>query len=111
MLAPASPSDAFEVAREAARIAIKYMTPVILLSDNYIANGAEPWKLPRMEDLQEFPVSFVTDPEGFSPYNRDEKLARGWAKPGTPGLSHRIGGLEKDSATGNVSVTAGSPMP
>ncbi len=103
VLACSCPADAFECAVEACRIATQYMTPVILLSDNYIANGAEPWKLPEMEDLKDFPVEFVTDPEGFSPYNRDEKLARGWAKPGTPGLSHRIGGLEKDSKTGNVS--------
>jgi 2-oxoglutarate/2-oxoacid ferredoxin oxidoreductase subunit alpha len=79
------------------------MTPVILLSDNYIANGAEPWMVPRMEDLKEFKVNFATDPEGFSPYKRDEKLARMWAKPGTPGLEHRIGGLEKDALTGSVS--------
>jgi 2-oxoglutarate ferredoxin oxidoreductase subunit alpha len=103
VLACACPADAFECAVEACRIATQYMTPVILLSDNYIANGAEPWKLPDMETLKRFPVEFVTEPEGFSPYHRDEKLARGWAKPGTPGLSHRIGGLEKDSETGNVS--------
>jgi len=103
VLACSCPSDAFDCAVEACRIATQYMTPVILLSDNYIANGAEPWKLPAMEDLKGFPVQFVTDPEGFSPYTRDEKLARGWAKPGTPGLAHRIGGLEKDSKTGNVS--------
>ncbi|MEN8007989.1 MAG: 2-oxoacid:acceptor oxidoreductase subunit alpha [Candidatus Krumholzibacteriota bacterium] len=103
VLSCATPADAFECAVEACRIATQYMTPVILLSDNYIANGAEPWKLPAMEDLEHFPVEFVTDPEGFSPYKRDEKLARGWAIPGTPGLSHRIGGLEKDSETGAVS--------
>jgi 2-oxoglutarate ferredoxin oxidoreductase subunit alpha len=103
VVACASPSDAFECAVEACRIATQYMTPVILLSDNYIANGAEPWKLPDMETLERFPVEFVTDPEGYSPYQRDEKLARPWARPGTPGLAHRIGGLEKDSETGNVS--------
>ncbi len=103
VLSCASPSDAFECAVEACRIATQYMTPVILLSDNYIANGAEPWKLPLMEDLKPFPVEFVTEPEGFSPYKRDEKLARNWAAPGTPGLEHRIGGLEKDAVTGNVS--------
>jgi 2-oxoglutarate ferredoxin oxidoreductase subunit alpha len=103
VLSCATPADAFECAVEACRIATQYMTPVILLSDNYIANGAEPWKLPDMDSLERFPVEFVTDPEGFSPYNRDAKLARGWAKPGTPGLAHRIGGLEKDSKTGNVS--------
>lgn len=103
VIACATPSDAFECAVEACRVATQYMTPVILLSDNYIANGAEPWKLPAMEDLKPFPVEFATDPEGFSPYTRDEKLARNWAKPGTPGLEHRIGGLEKDAVTGNVS--------
>ncbi len=103
VLSCATPADAFDCAVEACRIATQYMTPVILLSDNYIANGAEPWKLPDMDKLEHFPVEFVTDPEGFSPYNRDAKLARGWAKPGTPGLAHRIGGLEKDSKTGNVS--------
>jgi len=103
VLACACPADAFECAVEACRIATQYMTPVILLSDNYIANGTEPWLLPKMEDLEPFPVEFVTDPEGFWPYRRDEKLARGWAKPGTPGMEHRIGGLEKDANTGNVS--------
>lgn len=103
VLAAACPSDAFETAVEACRIAVEYMTPVILLSDNYIANGAAPWKLPEIEDLPEFKVKFETNPEGYSPYMRDEKLARNWAKPGTPGLQHRIGGLEKDAKTGNVS--------
>ena len=99
----ASPADAFDCAVEACRIATQFMTPVILLSDNYIANGTEPWKLPEMDKLPEFKVEFVTETEGFTPYNRDEKLVRGWAKPGTPGLQHRIGGLEKDSKTGSVS--------
>ncbi|TFG47462.1 MAG: 2-oxoglutarate ferredoxin oxidoreductase subunit alpha, partial [Gemmatimonadales bacterium] len=103
VLACSCPADAFDCAVEAVRIATQYMTPVILLSDNYIANGTEPWKLPAMEDLPQFKVTFATDPEGFSPYKRDQKLARAWAKPGTPGLEHRIGGLEKDSVTGNVS--------
>ncbi|MGD9548899.1 MAG: 2-oxoacid:acceptor oxidoreductase subunit alpha [Candidatus Krumholzibacteriia bacterium] len=103
VLACSCPADAFDCAVEAVRIATQYMTPVILLSDNYIANGSEPWKLPDMDKLERFPVEFVTDPEGFTPYNRDAKLARGWAKPGTPGLQHRIGGLEKDSKTGAVS--------
>ena len=103
VIACASPSDAFDCAVEAIRIATQYMTPVILLSDNYIANGTEPWKLPRMEDLPHFEVKFETDPEGFTPYTRDAKLARKWAIPGTPGLQHRIGGLEKDAVTGNVS--------
>jgi 2-oxoglutarate ferredoxin oxidoreductase subunit alpha len=103
VLACATPSDAFDCAVEACRIATQYMTPVILLSDNYIANGTEPWRLPAMADLKPFPVRFETDPEGFSPYTRDKKLARNWAIPGTPGLEHRIGGLEKDAVTGNVS--------
>ena len=103
VIACSCPADAFECAVEACRIAVEYMTPVILLSDNYIANGAEPWKLPAMEDLPRFEVKFVTDPEGYTPYTRDAKLARQWAKPGTPGLMHRIGGLEKHAVTGNVS--------
>ena len=103
VIACSCPADAFECAVEACRIAVEYMTPVILLSDNYIANGAEPWKLPAMEDLPRFEVKFVTDPTGYTPYTRDAKLARMWAKPGTPGLMHRIGGLEKDAVTGNVS--------
>ncbi len=103
VLACSCPADAFECAVEACRIATEFMTPVILLSDNYIANGAEPWLLPKMEDLKEFKVEFVTDPEGFWPYRRKENLARGWAKPGTPGMEHRLGGLEKDANTGNVS--------
>ncbi len=103
VVACACPADAFDCAVEACRIATQYMTPVILLSDNYIANGTEPWKLPEMDSLPEFPVTFATDPEGFTPYKRDEKLARNWAAPGTKGMEHRIGGLEKDSETGNVS--------
>ncbi len=103
VIACACPADAFDCAVEACRIATQYMTPVILLSDNYIANGSEPWKLPVVEELKAFPVQHPTDPEGFSPYTRDEKLARNWAIPGTPGLEHRVGGLEKDAKTGNVS--------
>jgi len=103
VIACSCPADAFECAVEACRIAVEYMTPVILLSDNYIANGAEPWKLPAIEDLPRYEVKFVTDPEGYTPYTRDAKLARLWAKPGTPGLMHRIGGLEKHAVTGNVS--------
>ncbi len=103
VLACSCPADAFECAVEACRIAVEFMTPVILLSDNYIANGTEPWKLPEMESLPEFKVKFVTDPEGFSPYTRDERLVRNWARPGTPGMEHRIGGLEKDYVTGSVS--------
>jgi 2-oxoglutarate ferredoxin oxidoreductase subunit alpha len=91
------------MAFEASRIAIKYMVPVILLSDGYLANGAEPWKIPELNELPEFPVKFATDPEGFLPYKRDpQTLARPWAIPGTPGLEHRIGGIEKQDVTGNI---------
>jgi 2-oxoglutarate ferredoxin oxidoreductase subunit alpha len=80
------------------------MVPVVLLSDGYIANGSEPWKLPRVEELPDFAPELRIDPEGFAPYRRDpETLARPWAVPGTPGLEHRIGGLEKEDVTGNVS--------
>ncbi len=104
IVAAASPADCFDVALEAARIAIHYMVPVILLSDGYIANGSEPWRLPNIEDLPDLRIEFRTDPEGFEPYLRDEKtLSRPWAIPGTPGLEHRIGGLEKENVTGNVS--------
>ena len=98
------PKDCFDIALEAARLALKYMTPVTVLSDGYIANGSEPWKLPRVEDLPDLRIEFRTNPEGFHPYLRDpETLARPWAIPGTPGLEHRIGGLEKEDVTGNVS--------
>ncbi|HJX27165.1 MAG TPA: 2-oxoacid:acceptor oxidoreductase subunit alpha, partial [Thermoanaerobaculia bacterium] len=97
ILAPATPKDCFEVAVEAVRIATRYMTPVAILSDGYIANGSEPWKLPQAEDLPDLRTEFRTDPAGFAPYVRDpETLARPWAIPGTPGLEHRIGGLEKE---------------
>jgi 2-oxoglutarate ferredoxin oxidoreductase subunit alpha len=104
VVAAASPSDCFYTALEATRIALKYMVPVILLSDGYIANGSEPWALPRVEDLPDLRLDFRTDPKGFMPYERDpETLARPWAVPGTPGLEHRIGGLEKHDVTGEVS--------
>jgi 2-oxoglutarate/2-oxoacid ferredoxin oxidoreductase subunit alpha len=104
VLAPSTPGDCFWIALEASRIAIKYMLPVIILSDGYLANGAEPWKIPQASELPAIPVKFATDPEGFHPYRRDpETLARPWALPGTPGLQHRIGGLEKQDVTGNVS--------
>ncbi len=103
VLACATAADAFDCAVEACRIAVQYMTPVILLSDNYIANGAEPWRLPDLDKLPRFPATHVTDPAGYAPYARDGKLARPWAIPGTPGLEHRIGGLEKENITGNVS--------
>jgi len=103
VLAAATPGDCFWMAFEASRIAIKYMVPVILLSDGYLANGAEPWKIPELNELPEFPVKFATDPEGFLPYKRDpQTLARPWAIPGTPGLEHRIGGIEKQDVTGNI---------
>jgi 2-oxoglutarate ferredoxin oxidoreductase subunit alpha len=103
VLAAATPGDCFWVALEASRIAIKYMVPVIVLSDGYLANGAEPWKIPDLQDLPDIPVKFRTDPDGFMPYLRNpETLARPWAVPGTPGLEHRIGGLEKQDGTGNV---------
>jgi 2-oxoglutarate ferredoxin oxidoreductase subunit alpha len=79
------------------------MTPVILLTDGYIANGSEPWKIPHTNEIQDIPVKFTTEKEGFAPYNRDENLSRPWVKPGTPNLEHRIGGLEKANITGNVS--------
>ena len=103
VLAPQTPGDCFWIALEASRIALKYMVPVIILSDGYLANGAEPWKIPSLDELPKFPVRFRTDPEGFMPYLRNpETLARAWAVPGTPGLEHRVGGLEKQDVTGNV---------
>ncbi len=99
VLAAKSPSDCFKIAYEAARIALKYMTPVIALSDGYLANGAEPWRIPAEDELPEIKVNFHKDPETFVPYKRDPKtLARPWAIPGTPGLEHRIGGLEKEES-------------
>ncbi|HEX6851146.1 MAG TPA: 2-oxoacid:acceptor oxidoreductase subunit alpha [Candidatus Polarisedimenticolaceae bacterium] len=104
VLAAKSPSDCFELAYEAVRLATKHMTPVILLSDGFIANGAEPWRLPKLSDLPPITVNYRRDPDGFFPYLRDpETLARPWALPGTPGLEHRIGGLEKADGVGNIS--------
>src|SRR6266566_2761361 len=104
VLAASTPGDCFWVALEASRIALKYMVPVIVLSDGYLANGAEPWRIPNLTEIPQIPVHFVTDPQGFLPYKRDpQTLARPWAIPGTPGLEHRIGGLEKQDVTGNVS--------
>src|SRR5215475_11097271 len=103
VLAAATPSDCFWIALEASRLAIKYMVPVIVLSDGYLANGAEPWRVPTAAELPELPVTFRTDPQGFLPYLRDpETLARPWVRLGTPGLEHRIGGIEKQDGTGNV---------
>jgi 2-oxoglutarate ferredoxin oxidoreductase subunit alpha len=107
IVAAATPSDCFWAALEACRIAVKYMVPVILLSDGYLANGAEPWRIPDAADIPAFPVHFATEPNsangGYLPYKRDpQTLARPWAVPGTPGLEHRIGGLEKQDVTGNI---------
>ena len=107
VLAANSPADCFDTAMEACRVAIKYMVPVILLSDGYIANGSEPWKLPDLDTLPDLQTEFWSKAEDFQPYSRDEEtLARPWAVPGTPGLEHRIGGLEKEDLTGNVSYSA-----
>jgi 2-oxoglutarate/2-oxoacid ferredoxin oxidoreductase subunit alpha len=103
VLAASTPGDCFYTAIEACRVAIQHMTPVVLLSDGYIANGAEPWVVPDMSKLPRIPVNFRTDRDGFQPYARDERLARPWALPGTPGLEHRIGGIEKQHLTGNIS--------
>lgn len=103
VIAPATPGDCFHMAVEAVRLAFKYMTPVIYLSDGYLANGSEPWRVPHMEDLPEIKIDFADDPSNFMPYGRDkDTLARPYAIPGTPGLEHRIGGIEKEHLTGNV---------
>lgn len=104
VLAASTPGDCFYTTIEAVRIAVRYMTPVILLTDGYLANGAEPWKIPDVRTLPKLEVKYRTDPEGFHPFLRDEQtLARPWAIPGTPGLLHRIGGLEKDYHSGHIS--------
>ena len=104
VLAAATASDCFDVAIEAVRIATKYMTPVVLLSDAFLAHAAEPWRIPDVDKLPRFPVRFRTDPAGFHAFLREpETLARPWVRPGTPGLEHRIGGLEKDYDTGHIS--------
>jgi 2-oxoglutarate/2-oxoacid ferredoxin oxidoreductase subunit alpha len=106
IVAPATPSDCFWAALEASRIAVKYMVPVIILSDGYLANGAEPWRIPDASEIPEIPAHFATEansPTGYLPYKRDpQTLARPWAVPGTPGLEHRIGGLEKQDVSGNI---------
>src|SRR5215468_2530597 len=106
VIAATTPGDCFWVALEASRIAVKYMVPVIILSDGYLANGAEPWRIPELTEIPDFPVKFATEkngPNGYLPYKRDpQTLARPWAIPGTPGLEHRIGGLEKQDVTGNI---------
>ncbi|MDQ2751603.1 MAG: thiamine pyrophosphate-binding protein, partial [Bacteroidota bacterium] len=107
VIASSTPSDCFEVVYEAVRIAVEHMTPVIMLSDGYIANGSEPWKYPVSEELPSIHAHFKTglndDEITFQPYQRNEKLVRPWAVPGTAGLEHRIGGIEKQNITGNVS--------
>jgi len=103
VVAPATPGDCFHMAIEAVRLAFKYMSPVFYLSDGYLANGAEPWAIPPIDDLPKIDVSFANDPATFMPYARDpETLARPYALPGTPGLEHRVGGIEKQHITGNV---------
>jgi 2-oxoglutarate ferredoxin oxidoreductase subunit alpha len=107
IVAASTPSDCFSAVFEAFRLAVAHMTPVILMSDGYIANGAEPWRFPVSADLPEIPVKYkaalAEGEEEFQPYQRDENMVRPWAIPGTPGLEHRIGGLEKQNITGNVS--------
>ena len=106
IVAPYTPSECFQAAVEAVRIAVTYRTPVIVLSDTFLANSSEPWLVPNVEDLPEIDPAFATRPnhdDGFWPYLRNEKLARPWAIPGTPGLEHRIGGLEKEDGSGNIS--------
>ena len=103
VIAPSTPGDCFFIVLEAFRIALKYMTPVIVLSDGGLANASEPWKIPNVDELPDLKPTFHNDPKDFSPYHRNKKtLARNWAIPGTPGLEHRIGGLEKDSETGEI---------
>jgi 2-oxoglutarate ferredoxin oxidoreductase subunit alpha len=106
IISASTPADCFDAVYEAVRISLQHMTPVLFLSDGYIANGAEPWRYPQSKDLKEIKISFKTalaeGEEKYKPYARDEKLARPWAVPGTPGLEHRIGGLEKQNITGNV---------
>lgn len=112
VIAARSPSDAFECAIEACRLAVQYMTPVMLLTDGYIANAAEPWKVPDPAGFEPFPVTFMEEPNGpdgaVLPYARDAKGARPWIKPGTPGLMHRIGGIEKNPGTGNIDYSPAS---
>jgi len=109
IVAPATPSECFTMAVEAYRIALKYMVPVIYLSDGYLGNGSEPWRIPSLADLPDVTYRYHTDPGTFSPYRRDpETLARPWAVPGTKGLEHRIGGIEKSSETGDIDYDPGN---
>ncbi len=103
VVAAATPSDCFHMAIEASRLALEFMSPVILLTDGYLANGSEPWKIPHVDELPEIKVEFYKDAENFKPYARNENLVRPWVVPGTPNMEHRIGGLEKANITGNVS--------
>jgi 2-oxoglutarate ferredoxin oxidoreductase subunit alpha len=108
VIAPSTPGGSFEVAFEAVQIALRYRTPVIILSDTFLASSSEPWRIPEVASLPEIEPAFATPPaadneEPFMPYARDQQLARPWAVPGTPGLQHRIGGLEKADVTGNIS--------
>lgn len=103
VLAAATPSDCFVMAREAVRLAVHHMTPVMLLTDGFLANSSEPWLIPDVEASPPFPARFRTEPLGFHPFLRDERLVRPWVKPGTPGLEHRIGGIEKDHDSGAIS--------
>jgi 2-oxoglutarate ferredoxin oxidoreductase subunit alpha len=103
VLAASTPADCFAMTLEACRIAVEYMTPVVLLSDSYLSNGAQPWRIPDVESLPRFAIRHPKAGEPFQPYRRDERLVRPWALPGTPGLQHRIGGLEKRDVTGDVS--------
>jgi 2-oxoglutarate ferredoxin oxidoreductase subunit alpha len=104
IVAPATPSECFTMMIEACRIALKYMVPTFFLSDGYLANGSEPWLVPSASDLPKVEARFTTEVEGFHPFRRDpDTLARNWAVPGTPGLEHRIGGIEKSYDSGNIS--------
>ncbi|HSW44749.1 MAG TPA: 2-oxoglutarate ferredoxin oxidoreductase subunit alpha, partial [Phycisphaerae bacterium] len=103
ILAARSPADCFRTAFEAFQIAVRYMTPVIVLTDGYLANGSEPWRIPDIKTLPRIEVNHEIGPDGFQPYARNDDLARPWAVPGTKGLAHRIGGLEKEHLTGRVS--------
>jgi 2-oxoglutarate ferredoxin oxidoreductase subunit alpha len=109
VIAAKSPVDCFYTVLEAWKIATRYMTPVLILTDGYLANGSEPWQLPNVADLEKIEIKHpgpLADGETFMPYARDERLARPWALPGTPGLMHRVGGLEKQNITGNVNYEA-----
>jgi len=106
VVAPQSPADCFDMGIEAVRIAFRHMVPVIILTDGYIANGSEPWRVPGVTSFDKIEVKHPSDPGNFEVYSRDENLARPWPVPGTPGFEHRIGGLEKQDITGNVSYDA-----